>query len=82
MYSDIEADSDDRYYVQNLIEAKLSEDESRISVPYARLLRCCRDATLEGDTFRRGRQAVCELVSNLIVRHPVAMQGDRRKAQE
>lgn len=81
-YSDIEADSDDRYYAQNLIEAKLSEDESRISVPYTRLLRCCRDATLEGDTIRRGRQAVCELISNLIVRHPVAMQGDRRKARE
>ena len=63
-------------------EAKLSEDKSRISVPYTRLLRCCKDATLEGDTFRRGQQAACELVSNLIVRHPVAMQGDRRKARE
>lgn len=81
-HSDIKADSDDRYYAQNFIEARLSEDESRISVPYTQLLRCCRDATLEGDTFRRGRQAVCELASNLIVRHPVAMQGDRRKARE
>ena len=81
-HSDIKADSGDRYYVQNFIEARLSEDESRISVPYTQLLRCCRDATLEGDTFRRGRQAVCELASNLIVRHPVAMQDDRRKARE
>ena len=81
-YSDMEADSDDRYYAQNLIEAKLSEDESRISVPYTRLLRCCRDATLEGDTFRRGRQAVCELVSNLIVRHPATMLADRNRARE
>ena len=81
-HSDIKADSDDRYYAQNFIEARLSEDESRISVPYTQLLRCCRDATLEGDTFRRGRQAVCELASNLIVRHPVAMQSDRRKARE
>lgn len=81
-HSDIKADSNDRYYAQNFIEARLSEDESRISVPYTQLLRCCRDATLEGDTFRRGRQAVCELASNLIVRHPVAMQGDRRKARE
>lgn len=81
-HSDIKADSDDRYYAQNFIEARPSEDESRISVPYTQLLRCCRDATLEGDTFRRGRQAVCELASNLIVRHPVAMQGDRRKARE
>lgn len=81
-HSDIKADSDDRYYAQNFIEARLSEDESRISVPYTQLLRCCRDATLEGDTFRRGRQAVCELASNLIVRHPVAMQGNRRKARE
>lgn len=81
-HSDIKTDSDDRYYAQNFIEARLSEDESRISVPYTQLLRCCRDATLEGDTFRRGRQAACELASNLIVRHPVAMQGDRRKARE
>ena len=81
-YSDIGADSDDKYYAQNLIETKLSENESQISVSYSRLLESCKNATLEGDPFRQGRQAVCELVSNLIVRHPVAMQGDKRKARE
>lgn len=81
-YSDIEADSDDRYYAQNLIEAKLSEDESRISVPYTQLLRCCRDEALEGDVFQRGRQAVCKLASNLIVRHPATMLADRSRARE
>jgi len=81
-YSDIGADSDDKYYAHNLIETKLSENESQISVSYSRLLESCKNATLEGDPFRQGRQAVCELASNLIVRHPVAMQGDRRKARE
>ncbi|MGO5316920.1 DUF4238 domain-containing protein [Paraeggerthella sp. LCP19S3_G8] len=81
-YSDIEADSADKYYAQNLIESKLSEDESRISVPYSRLLQCCKDATLEGDAFRRGRQAVCKLASSLIVRHPVAMLDGRSRARE
>lgn len=81
-YSDIEADSDDRYYAQNLIEAKLSEDESQISVCYSGLLQCCKDAALEGDAFRRGRQAVCKLASNLIVRHPATMLADRNRARE
>lgn len=81
-YSDIEADSDDKYYAQNLIEAKLSEDESQISVSYSRLLQCCKNAILEGDAFRRGRQAVCKLASNLIVRHPATMLADRNRARE
>ena len=81
-YSDIEADSDDKYYAQNLIETKLSESESQISVSYSRLLRCCRDATLEGDTFRQGRQAVCKSASNLIVRHPATMLANRNRARE
>lgn len=81
-YSDIEADSDDKYYAQNLIETKLSESESQISVSYSRLLQCCKDAALEGDAFRRGRQAVCKLASNLIVRHPATMLADRNRARE
>lgn len=81
-YSDTGANSDDRYYAQNLIESKLSEDESQISVSYSRLLECCKDATLEGDAFRQGRQAVCKLASSLIVRHPMAMLNDRNKARE
>lgn len=81
-YSDIEADSDDKYYAQNLIEAKLSESESQISVSYSRLLQCCKDAALEGDAFRQGRQAVCKLASNLIVRHPATMLADRNRARE
>lgn len=81
-YSDIGADSDDKYYAQNLIETKLSENESRISVPYSRLLQCCKDTILEGDAFRQGRQAVCELASNLIVRHPAAMLANRNRARE
>lgn len=81
-YSDMDADSDDKYYAQNLIETKLSESESQISVPYTRLLQCYRDATLEGDTFRQGRQAVCKLASNLIVRHPASMLADRSRARE
>ena len=47
-YSDIEADSDDKYYARNLIETKLSESESQISVSYSRLLQCCKDAALDG----------------------------------
>lgn len=81
-YSDIGADGDDKYYAQNLIETKLSENESQISVSYSRFLQCCKDAILEGDAFRQGRQAVCKLASNLIVRHPAAMQDDRSKARE
>lgn len=81
-YSDIEADSDDKYYEQNLIETKLSESESQISVSYSRLLQCCKDAILEGNAFRQGRQAVCKLASNLIVRHPATMLADRNKARE
>ena len=81
-YSDIEADSDNKYYAQNLIETKLSESESQISVSYSRLLQCCKDATLEGDVFRQGRQAVCKLASNLIVRHPATMLADRNRARE
>lgn len=81
-YSDIDADSDDRYYAQNLIEAKLSEDEGRISVPYTRLLQCCKDVILEGDAFRQGRQAVCKLASNLIVRHPATMLANKIRARE
>lgn len=81
-YSDIEADSDDKYYARNLIETKLSESESQISVSYSRLLQCCKDAALEGDAFRRGRQAVCKLASNLIVRHPATMLADRNRARE
>ena len=81
-YSDIEADSDDKYFAQNLIETKLSKNESQISVSYSRLLQCCKDAVLEGDSFRRGRQAVCELASSLIVRHPMAMLDDRSKARK
>lgn len=81
-YSDIEADSDDKYYAQNLIETKLSESESRISVSYSRLLQCCKDAIFEGDAFRQGRQAVCKLASNLIVRHPATMLADRNRARE
>ena len=81
-YSDIEADSDDKYYAQNLIETKLSESESQISVSYSRLLQCCKDAILEGDAFRQGRQAVCKLASNLIVRHPATMLADRNRARE
>ncbi len=81
-YSDKEADSDDKYFAQNLIETKLSKSESQISVSYSRLLQCCKDAVLEGDSFRRGRQAVCELASSLIVRHPMAMLDDRSKARK
>lgn len=81
-YSDIEADSDDKYYAQNLIETKLSESESQISVSYSRLFQCCKDAILEGDAFRQGRQAVCKLASNLIVRHPATMLADRNRARE
>ena len=81
-HSNIEADSDDKYYAQNLIEAKLSESESQISISYSRFLRCCKNATFEGDAFRQGRQAVCKLASNLIVRHPVTMLDDRSKARE
>ena len=81
-YSDIGDDSDDKYYAQNLIEAKLSETESRISVSYSRLLQCCKDAIFEGDAFRPGRQAVCKLASNLIVRHPATMLADRNRARE
>lgn len=81
-YSDIEADSDDKYYAQNLIETKLSESESQISVSYSRLLQCCNDAALEGDAFRQGRQAVCKLASNLIVRHPATMLADRNRVRE
>lgn len=81
-YSDIEADSDDKYYAQNLIEAKLSESESQISVCYSGLLQCCKDAILEGDAFRRGRQAVCKLASNLIVRHPATMLANRNRSRE
>ena len=81
-YSDIGDDSDDKYYAQNLIEAKLSETESRISVSYSRLLQCCKDAIFEGDAFRQGRQAVCKLASNLIVRHPATMLANRNRARE
>ena len=81
-YSDIEADSGDKYYAQNLIETKLSENESQISVPYSRLLQCCKDTILEGDAFRQGQQAVCKLASNLIVRHPAAMFANRNRARE
>lgn len=81
-YSDIGADSDDKYYAQNLIETKLSENESLISVSYSRLLESCKNATLEGDAFRQGRQAVCKLASNLIVRHPATMLANRNRARE
>lgn len=81
-YSDIEADSDEKYYAQNLIETKLSESESQISVSYSGLLQCCKDAILEGDAFRQGRQAVCKLASNLIVCHPATMLADRNRARE
>lgn len=81
-YSDIDADSDDKYYAQNLIETKLSESESKISVSYSRLMRCCKDAILEGDVFQQGWQAVCKLASNLIVRHPASMLADRSRARE
>lgn len=81
-YSNIVNDSDDKYYAQNLIEAKLSENESQISVCYSGLLQCCKDAILEGDAFRQGRQAVCKLASNLIVRHPATMLANRNRARE
>lgn len=81
-YSNIVNDSDDKHYAQNLIEAKLSENESQISVCYSGLLQCCKDAILEGDAFRQGRQAVCKLASNLIVRHPAAMLANRNRARE
>lgn len=81
-YSNIVNDSDDKYYAQNLIKAKLSENESQISVCYSGLLQCCKDAILEGDAFRQGRQAVCKLASNLIVRHPATMLANRNRARE
>lgn len=81
-HSDIKVDSDDKFYAQNLIETKLSESESQISVSYSGLLQCCKDAILEGDAFQQGRQAVCKLASNLIVRHPATMLADRNRARE
>ena len=81
-HADATGDATDRFYAQNLIETKLSENESQISVPYSRLLQCCKDTILEGDAFRQGQQAVCKLASNLIVRHPAAMFANRNRARE
>lgn len=81
-YSDPKDDCVDRYYAQNLIERKLAEAESKISGSYSLFLQCCRDETFEGNAFRQGHQAVCELASNLIVRHPMSMRKDREQARE
>lgn len=81
-HADATGDATDRFYAQNLIEVKLSENESQISVCYSGLLQCCKDAILEGDAFRQGRQAVCKLASNLIVRHPATMLANRNRARE
>lgn len=81
-YSDPDDDSDSRFYAQNFIERRLSEEESEISASYSQFLQCCKDEVFEGDAFRQGQEVACRLASNLIVRHPESMFSDRSRARE
>ena len=81
-YSTAAKGDTDEFFMQNLIESKLSEYERAISSKFKKLLDCCRYKRFDGKDFLDGRFATCELAANLVVRHPDVMNAERAQAQE
>lgn len=81
-YADTTGDATDRFYAQNLIEVKISEFENRIAPLYDRFLERQKEGQLEVEGYSDGKAIVCELVANIIVRHPISMRANDKWSRE
>jgi hypothetical protein len=66
--------------LHNYIEDQLAGAEGRLSILYGKLIACCDDRTFQGKAFLDGRLSACILAANLLVRHPLILGDERKKA--
>lgn len=64
----------------NYIEDQLAGAEGRLSPLYDKLIACCNGRSFDGNDFLEGRLAACLLASSLLVRHPLILEDERKKA--
>lgn len=66
--------------LHNYIEDQLAGAEGRLSIPYDQLIACCDNRAFQGKAFLDGRLSACILAANLLVRHPLILEDERKKA--
>lgn len=81
-YSDIGADSDDKYMRRTSSRQSCLRMKARFPFLTRGFWNPARTRRSKATPFDRDGRQSANWSSNLIVRHPVAMQGDKRKARE